>query len=851
VFYISFTEIVNAQDTIIKPDSSNKIKNDTIKKTSKNSDFTLSSKVAYKATDSIRFDIKEEKAYLYGKAEINYEDINLTANYIEISFKDNQLFARGVIDSTGKLCGKPVFKQGAESFTSTTLIYNFKTKKGLISGIFTKEGDSYLQGKTVKKFADNSINVKRGFYTTCDLEHPHYEIKFSKARVIPNDKIVSGPAYLVLEDVPTPIAVPFGFFPNKQGQKSGILIPAYGESAARGFFLSNGGYYFGMGDYMDLALRGDIYSRGSWRLAPAFNYKERYKYSGSFNFNYSATIDGEKGIEGYKKTNDFSVNWSHHQDSKAHPNSTFSASVNAESPDYSNNNLTSSQGFLTNQLSSSISYATVIDNNYNFQLNMSHSQSKLTHDISLNLPEIAFSVNSFNPFKNKENVGKEKWYDKISMVYSMDAKNSINTKDSLLFKKETLKQMQNGVFHNIKMQSPVKVLKYFTWTNSVTYNERWYLQTIRKHWVNDTLISGGDTTYHNLKTDTVQGFQAEHDFSFSSSLTTMIYGMYQFKNCKIIAIRHVMTPSITFTYTPDFGNPTWNYYRYNTIQSGTNERTLRYYSIFDNGIYGAPPSNKSGVINLSLNNNLEMKVKSKKDTITGTKKIVLIEDLKIGASYDIAKDSNNWSDLSMSGSTKLFKYLDIKYQMNWNPYAINDSTGNITKEFEYKKSKHFFRFDNTNWDIGLNWGLHSKTKKKEIVSNKATEDELETIKNNRDKYLDFDEPWNLNIQYSLNYIDAYSQAILKSKSNVIQTLGINGDINLSAKWKVVFFTGYDFINKELSYTHLEIDRDLHCWEMSFTWTPTGLQKSYLLTIRVKSAVLQDLKLTKKKDPWDN
>ena len=481
---------------------------------------------------------------------------------------------------------------------------------------------------------------------------------------------------------------------------------------------------------------------------------------------------------------------------------------------------------------------------------MTHTQNRLTHDLSLNLPEIAFSVNRFYPFRNENRVGKERWYDNISVGYSMDARNSINTIDTLLFKKNTLKQMQNGMEHIIPISSSVKVLKNFTWTNSINYTERWYLQTIRKHWVKDTLFSGGDTIVHYLKTDTVQGFRAERDFNFSTSLSTRIYGMYQFKNCKIIAIRHVMTPSISFTYTPDFGSTKWGYYRYNSIQSKPDEKPERYYTIYNNGIYGSPPANKSGFINLGLDNNLEMKVRSKKDTVNGTKKIVLIEGFKISTGYDVAKDSNNWSNLLLSGRTKLFKNLNVNYASSWDPYAI-DSAGKDTKVFEYKKSKRLFLLKSTDWNFGLNWALHSKTKKKEIASNKATPDELDNIKKHKDDYIDFDEPWNLNIQYVLSFTNTFNQATSTMRRDVTHTIGIKGDINIAAKWKVGFVSNYDIKNKELSYTSINIYRDLHCWEMTFSWIPTGLQKSYNLTIRVKSAVLQDLKLTKKKAPWDN
>ncbi|MFA5780793.1 MAG: putative LPS assembly protein LptD [Bacteroidales bacterium] len=852
LFVLAFTMLlcgfIRAQDTIISKNDSVKTKNDTIKKSSpKESEYALSSKVEYTANDSIRFNIAEQKVYLFGKSEIKYEDINLTANYIEISFKKNQLYAKGVADSTGKTTGEPVFIQGSQSFSSATLTYNFKTKKGLITSIITKEGESYLHGNLVKKFSDNSINLREGMYTTCDLRHPHYEIKFFTARVIPDDKIVTGPCYLVVEDVPMPLALPFGYFPNKKGQKSGLLIPSYGESASRGFFLENGGYYVGLGEHFDLALRGDVYSHGSWAARALSNYNKRYKFNGNINFGYAINTEGDQGTPSYNKRNDFYIKWYHSQDAKARPNSRFSANVNAGSSKYNKYNPSSTTDYLTNTLQSNVSYSTTIAGKYNFSVNMSHSQNTLNRTVSLNLPEIAFSANRFYPFRSEKRVGKMRWYENISVGYAMNAENSINTIDSLLFREETLKQMQNGIKHSIPISNSIKVLKTFTWTNTISFTERWYLQSIEKHWINDMHIVNGDTMFGYFKTDTIQGFKAARDFNFSSSLSTRLYGMYQFKKGKIVALRHVLTPTVSFVYTPDFGSERWGYYRY--LRDGDQSVQKKYYSIFETGIYGAPPRNKSGFINFSLANNLEMKVKSKKDTITGIKKVVLIDNFTISGGYDIAKDSLNWSKINMNGRTRLFKNLDVTYASSWDPYVV-DSTGKNLNEFELKKNKRLFRRTNTNWAFSLNWSLRSKQKKKEITSSKATEEELNMIKANPDAYLDFDQPWSLNIQYQLNYMNSFDPRILGAKkmvNKVIQTLSFSGDVNLSSKWKVGFRSGYDFEQKDFSYTSVDIYRDLHCWEIVFNWIPMGFRKSYNITIRVKSPVLQDLKLTKKKD----
>ncbi|MFH0865475.1 MAG: putative LPS assembly protein LptD [Bacteroidota bacterium] len=847
---------VYAQDTIVKTDST-LFKNDTI--ANETSDYALSSKVDYTAGDSIRFDVINQKMYLYGNAEINYEDITLTADYIEVTFKINQLYAKGMPDSTGKVQGKPIFNQGAQSFSSATLTYNFKSKKGLITGIITKEGDSYIHGTLVKKFPDNSFNIKNGQYTTCENEHPHYEIKFGKARVIPDDKIVSGPAYLVIEDVPTPLAVPFGFFPNKRGQKSGILIPSYGESANRGFFLENGGYYMGLGQRMDIALRGDIYSRGSWAAKAASNYNVRYKYNGIINVGYATNIDGEKNTSSYNKINDFFIRWTHHQDAKARPNSRFAASVNIVSKNNNKYNPSSNADYLSNTFQSNISYITTFGSNFNFSANMRHSQNVITGDISLNLPELALTMNRIYPFRREKPVGKEKWFEKISLSYSMNASNSISSNDSILFPineafdiSRMTNLMKNGVKHYIPISSSVKVLKYFTFTNSFNYNERWYFQSIRKQWSNEWIIIEGDTiSSPHLKTDTVNGFCAAHDFNLSSSLSTRLYGMYQFNGKWLKAVRHVITPTASITYTPDFGTQWWGYYKYYMDDSYTgNDASLYQYSIFSTGIYGSPPQYKSGMVNFSFANNLEMKVRSKKDSITGTKKISLIDNFTISGGYDLAKkDSLQFSKVLMSGRTKLFKNLDITYASIWDPYVI-DSTGKNLKDFEWKINHRLLRNYNNEWAFSLNWSLRSKEKKKTLSSDKATEEELAMINANRDMYIDFEEPWSLNLYYTLRHTSVYSPVTDAMENDLIQTFSFNGDVSITKKWKVGISSGYDFRQNELTPTSVNIYRDLHCWEIVFNWIPSGFRKSYNLTIRVKSAVLQDLKLTKKKDMWD-
>ncbi len=805
----------------------------------KESQYALESTVEYKAKDSISFDIKEQKVYMFKNTEINYEDINLKADYVEIFFKNSILQAKGLPDSSGIVKGKPEFKQSDDHFTAETIKYSFKTKKGYITGIITEQGDGFLQGDVVKKLPDNSALFKDGIYTTCNHhDSPHFCIHLTKAKMIPNDKIVSGPAYLVIENVPTPLAIPFGFFPNKKGQTSGILIPAYGESSNRGFFLENGGYYFAISDYIDLALRGDIYSRGSWAIKANSSYNKRYKYNGNFNINYAENYIGESEMPDYQKNKDFFVRWSHNQDARARPNSRFSANVNAGSSSYNTFNPSSTSDYLSNTFQSNVSYQTTIAGKYNFSANLRHSQNTLTKQVDMNLPEIAFSANRFYPLRKKVQAGKRKWYENISLSYSMNAQNRISSPDSLLFTDNVFRLMQNGVQHNIPLSNSFKIFKYFTLNNTFNYNEKWYFKIINKNWYNNT-----DTSF--LDIDTISGFKAARDFSFSSTLNTRLYGMYKFNKGPVTALRHVLTPSIGFSWRPDFSNYSYGYYKYALY--GTSTPVM--YSIFENGIYGYPPSGRSGNVNFALANNLEMKVKSRKDSISSTKKVILIENLTISTSYDIAKDSLNWSNLVVSGRTKLFKNLDIRYAGLWSPYATDTLGRTINRTvWDETDKKRLFERKSTEWAFSLNWSLSSKnTKTKKMPQNKD-DAEVKQINENPDAYLDFDNPWSLNLSYTLRYNDLVNFTNVVSEPNkVVQTLSFNGDVNITPKWKVGFTSGYDFESKKISYTSINIYRDMHCWEMVFNWLPVGFRKSYNLTVRVKSSVLQDLKLTKKTD----
>jgi len=821
-----------------------------LNKTTK-SKVSLDGKIEYAAADSISFDIRKKMAYMYGDAVISYQDITLKAAVIIIDFNRSTVSATFASDSAGNKTGIPDFTQGNLKFRSNNLTYNFTTRKGLIRDVITEEGGGYLHASVIKKLDNNVSETGSGLFTTCSLEHPHFAIKYSRAKVMPGDKIVTGPAYMSIEDIPLPLLLPFGLFPNKKGRSSGIMIPRYGESANRGFYLEDGGYYFGLSDHFDLKLLGDIYSRGSWALKPNVTYRKRYKYSGNFSIKYAINILGVKGTSDYQKNKDFYITWSHQQDPKARPNGRFSASVQAGSSKFNSYNPATVNDYLNNSLSSSVSYDMKIGQNANLVASARHSQNTSTRDVTISLPEVSFGFNRFYPFKRKVQKGKASWYESISVTYNMNLKNEISTKDSLLFDPESINKFVSGVKHTIPVSGSFKVFKYFTWSHGINYTERWYPKTIRKTWIGETTVVNGDTLLPHIQVDTVSGMKAARDYSYNSSLSTTLYGMLQFRKGPVTALRHVVRPSVGFSYQPDFGRAQLGYYR--TVQSDT-LGTIQQYSIFNDtylrSLYGAPGTGKSGSVNFSLSNNLEMKVKSKKDTLTGVKKVMLIDNLSLSSSYDLAKDSLRWSTLNVSARTTLFKKVQISYSSAFSPYAVNQN-GRTINTFEWDVSRKLFRFNNAAWNLSVGYDLKSKSKKtKPPPPAGSSPEEMEEIQNNPEMFIDWDNPWSLRFDYNFRY-NSVNLITGERQRKVVQTFRVSGDLSVTEKWKVTAQSGYDFENKNFAFTQFSVYRNLHCWEMRFNWIPYGFQKSWNFEIRVKSAVLQDLKLTKKKDFRDN
>ena len=845
------TNILKNTDSILIKVDSLKLKSslrDSTKTTKKSN--PIKEKVVYKSTDSLRFNVKEKKVYLFNTADISYQKINLKADFVDMDFKKNQVFAKGVLDTAGNIVGSPVFKEDDKNFNAKELYYNFTTKKGLIKEVITKENEGFIHGELVKKMSDNITYIKDGKFTTCDLEHPHFDIRFGRAKAIPDKEIVTGPAFLYIEDIPTPLFVPVGFFPNSKKQTSGILFPAYGESPNRGFYFENGGYYFAISDYLDLALRGDIYTRGSWAIKALSNYNVRYKYSGNLSFNYIVDILGDKGTPDYSKNTNYSFIWNYNQDAKDRPNSRFSASVNLVSSKF-NQSIRDLNNLFTNTTSSSISYSTSFGDDVFLSAGAIESYNTNTHEIDASLPSLTLNTNTFYPLRRKIQTGGLKWYENISINYTMSEQNNITSTDSTIFKKSTLDNMQSGMRHSIPISSNIKVLKYFTLTNSASYTEDWYLKTIRENWVTKS-INGVDTSF--LDVNSVGGFAAARQFSLSSSLTTTLYGLAQFKDGYIRAIRHVIQPTISFTYHPDFGAAMWGNMR--TYKDANN--VTQYYSIFQNSMYGAPPTGKAGNINFGLSNNLEMKVRSKKDTITGMKKIVLIENLTITTSYNIAADSLNWAPISINGRTTLFKQLYLTYGSAWDPYS-RDFNGARKNTYEYDVNGNYLKLDNSSWNISMNLALNPSMFKKKTDATTSTSTtpvtpapvspirNISNINQILEDNVNFNVSWNANLAYSFNYTTTYNTQTKIYDRTPVQNLIASGSFNLTSKWKLGSSMIYDFNQKQFVVNSIDVYRDLHCWEMRFNWMPMGYLKSWTFTINVKASILKDLKWDKKKD----
>ncbi len=797
----------------------------------------IKSKIRYSAKDSIVYDITGTQVYLYRGAEVYYEDIILKADYIRIDQQKKIVYAEGVKDSTGKVVGKPVFEDAGQIYNSDYIAYNFETKKGKIREVTTQEGEGYLLANDVKKNEYDEIFIRNGKYTTCNLPHPHYYIALTKAKNTEN-KTVSGPAYLVVEDVPLPLAIPFGFFPRQSGRSSGVLLPEIGEDAQLGFFLRNGGYYFGFSEYVDLALRGDIYSRGSYGFNMLSRYHVRYRFNGSLAAGYNDRRFGEPETFSFSKTQDFYVRWNHNQDGKARPGTRFSANVNVASRNnYRNQRTPSISSIVQNDLSSSVSYSkNWVGTPFSLSGALAHNQNLQTGRVHLGLPRVSFNVARINPFDSKSRIGEQHWYHRIGLNYTMDAENKIDTYDSVLFKQETLSKFQNGIRHSIPVSTSFNVLKFLVLSPNLNYTERWYFSSVEKAWDGTQVI-----------TDTLSGFKTARDYSMGLNTNTRIYGMFNINRAGIVALRHVATPTLGFSYRPDFGEPAFGYYKNVQLDSAG---TMGKYSIFENGIYGSPGMGKSSLLSFSLDNNFEMKVKTENDTASSTKKITLIQSLRLGASYNMAVDSMNLSMISINARTVLFNKLNLDFNAVYDPYILRmDSLGVARRlnQYEWNVNKRPGRLTSAGFAVSTNLNadaFKSKNKQENELRRKYSRMEMDYVTQHPEYYIDWTIPWSLAINYNLTYSRPMYTAV------ITQSLNFSGDLSVTPKWKIGFTSGYDFTMKEITPTALNIYRDLHCWDLAINWIPFGTYQRYSVDLKVKASILQDLKLSKRREYYE-
>jgi len=820
--------------------------------------------ITYSAVDSIIPDFENQKVYMYKGGVVNYQTIELKADYIVLDLANKEVYAEGLPDSTGTKVGTPVFKDGTEEFASKTLRYNFDSKKGIIVDVKTKEGDGYVHSALTKKISPSEFVLRKGKYTTCDADPPHFYLRMTKAKVISNKKIITGPAYMVLEDFPIYFPmIPFGYFPNSSTYTSGILIPTYGEEQTRGFFLREGGYYWAANEFFDLAVRGDIYSKGSWATKVHSNYRVRYRYNGSFDFSYNLNKYSEVPLPDARTTKGFSLMWTHSQDTKANPSRTFSANVNFSTSSFDKENSLTVQSYLQTTKSSSISYSKRFENSpFNLSLNLRHSQNSIDTTMSLSLPELTFNMSKVNPFKlikmDNRTGAAIKWLDKISFSYSGNLKNSITAKEKVILKQSLVRDWQNGIRHSIPISLPTfNLLKYINLSPSFNYSERWYTNIVNKSY-DPNYINPIPYGLAHVRTDTVYGFKRNYDYSYSLSTTTNIYGMYIMRNpnSRIKAIRHKITPSASFSYTPDFGQQKFGFW--GTYIDG-NGKVVNY-NHYANGVFGSAGNVESGAITFSLNQNLEAKVLEVNDS-TKTKddkpiykKVKIIDNLGISASYNMIADSFKLTPFSVSARTTV-KGVSVNMGANLNPYIVNKN-GRPLDQYTWndpntKGINKLGRLTNANLSFGMNF--ESKKGKKEADENKKKIDEDKALPGSYSEYVDFNIPWSFRFDYSFFYTNSFipiSPQYPKPKT-INQSLNLSGRLNLTEKWNMDMNTNFDIQAMKFSFTTLNVSRSLHCWSMSFGFVPFGPRKSYSFNMAATSSILRDLKISKQSSWRDN
>lgn len=833
----------NAQDTTGVAPTQDTLSSDAkIKPKKKKSNGALDSPVVYSSTDSIVFQISGNAVQTYGDGKVKYENIDLESDFIELDVVKREVFAKGMVDdSTHEVVGNPVYKDNSDTFDADSMRYNFDTKKGLAFGIYTKQDEAYLHGGRTKIHDNKEIHIAHGKYTTCDDKHPHFYVEMTKGKVMVDDKIVFGPSWVVVDEIPIPVVIPFGYFPIRKGRANGIIIPTVGEETAKGFYFRNGGVYFGISEYVDFKWIGDIYSLGSWRTTVQSNYRLRYRFNGNFTVTYASLVTNE-----IRQAPTFNVKWTHSQTQKSPYSPNFSASVNYGSAGYAKQNTYSTNEYLNNQVSSNIYFSKKFAGTpLSFSASLSHSQNNIDSTVTLTLPQLRLTASTFTPLKRKHAVGKERFYEKIALSYTGEMQNKlVNAKmDSNFYKKETLELFQSGINHTIPVSASFKLFKYITVSPSFNYQERWYTSKLEKTWDDEYVqYTKTDTIIGGVRVDTLGGFNRVYNYSFGVSASTKIYGMFRFRSDALKAIRHVITPSISYTLTPDFSREKYGYY--GTYQKNA-DGDIAQYSYFEKGVYGVPTSQRQSAISFSIGNNVEAKVRSKSDTVTGTKKIKLIESLSLTGSYNFAADSLKMSLINLSGYSTLFNRLTVRYSATFDPYAIGAETSRDgrrqvrTNNYMINKYGTLWRKTQDQWATSLSYTFGPVKDKKETTdSNVALDD-----------YSYWDVPWSLSLSYSLSiprkYYYDYNNELDSVSNNVIQTISASGKVSLTDNWNIGFSTGWDFQEKGISYTTLNVYRDLHCWDMSLTWVPFGDRQRWEFTLKIKASMLSDIKVDMK------
>ena len=804
----------------------------------------IDKQVTYSAAGQVRRDIRNQQVILTNQAVVRYGDIEIKADSMVFNMANNTLFAIGITDSTGNITGSPIFKEGSnDDFNSKMIIYNFKTRQAFVKNTSTQQQESIIRSEEAKLLEDGTFNIAQSTYSTCDADPPHFYINIPKGRVYPGEKMVTGSANLVVEGIPLPLFIPFGYFPiNTASSSSGIIFPTYGQERERGYSLTNMGYYFSINDYVDLSLRGNVYTNGTWNLDATSNYNKLYKFSGNFGFSYAKNVMGQRGLPGYSNMNNYQLRWAFNQDPKASPGSRFSASVNMSSSSYDQQNSYSVQDHVNTTRSSSISYSkTWAGTPFSLSTSMNHSQNVKNKTVDLNLPKVSLTMSRIYPLKMGRQTGRAKWYQDLTFQYSAAIDNRISTYDSLLFTPQTLDNMKNGFKHDAPLSLQIKPFKNFSISPSLTYSGVLYTQKIEQTW---------DPVSQNIVKDTIGGAFYGHALnpSISASYSPQIFGTFAFINpdARIQAVRHVMKPSIGFSFTPDHNLSSK---MYKTVQADSAGTKYNEYSIFDGGIYGTPrTSGKNGSLSFGLTHIVEAKVFSKDDTTGIPKKVKLIDNLNMNTGYRLFADSLRWNDISMSTRTTLFENINISANSNFSIYALDENGREFNQLYYNTDSKllsrlvRFKRFG-ASVDFSLDRFLRGSSQS-QFGLNHEIDDDDDDHRHSSDNYYDylpFDMPWTLNVSYNLSYEKTLQ------KPNITQGLSMNGSVTITKNMSANITTGYDFKGKEITMTQIGIQRDLHCWTMNFNWVPNGTMQMWNFTIRAKASVLSDLKYDRKKD----